>query len=44
LGWLTVKRGPLKVEVTLPKDAEIVIRDAFIEPRREGMKEDDFYF
>lgn len=44
LGWLTVKRGPLKVEVTLPKDAEVVIRDAFIEPRREGMKEDDFDF
>lgn len=36
LGWITVKRGPLKVEVTLPKLAELIIRDAFIEPRRES--------
>lgn len=35
LGWLTVKRGPLMVEVNVPKDAEIIIRDAFIEPKRE---------
>ncbi len=39
LGWLTVKRGPIKVEVTLPKDAELIIREAFIEPKREGMLE-----
>lgn len=34
LGWITVKRGPLKVEVTLPESASITIRDAFIEPKR----------
>lgn len=34
LGWLTVKRGPLKVEVNLPEDAEVVLRDAFITPKR----------
>ncbi|BDU49662.1 ribosome biogenesis GTPase YqeH [Haliovirga abyssi] len=34
LGWLSVKRGPLKVEVELPENAEIIIRKAFIVPRR----------
>lgn len=38
LGWITVKRGPLKVEVHLPKDAEIIIRDAFVEPKRESLE------
>ena len=40
LGWITVKRGPLKVEVHLPKDAEIIIRDAFVEPKRVSMEQD----
>ena len=35
LGWITVKRGPLKIEVHTPKDAELIVRDAFIEPKRE---------
>lgn len=39
LGWLTVKRGPLKVEVTLPEEGQVIVRDAFIEPKREGMME-----
>ena len=34
LGWISVKRGPLKIEVNLPEDAEIELRDAFITPRR----------
>lgn len=34
LGWLSVKRGPLEIEVTAPKDGEVIIRDAFIKPRR----------
>lgn len=34
LGWISVKRGPLKVEVTLPKQAVIVKRAAFIMPKR----------
>ncbi|MEG1582595.1 MAG: ribosome biogenesis GTPase YqeH [Cetobacterium sp.] len=34
LGWLSVKRGPLKVEILAPKDGDIIIRDAFIKPKR----------
>lgn len=34
LGWLSVKRGPLKVEITSPKGGEIIIREAFIKPKR----------
>lgn len=34
LGWLSVKRGPLNIMLTYPKDAEILIRDAFIKPKR----------
>jgi ribosome biogenesis GTPase YqeH len=36
LGWISVKRGPLKVEVTLPEESELIVRDAFIQPKREG--------
>ena len=39
LGWITVKRGPLKVEVHVPKDAELIIRDAFVEPKRVSNEE-----
>lgn len=39
LGWITVKRGPLKVEVHVPKDAELIIRDAFVEPKRASNEE-----
>lgn len=35
LGWLSVKRGPLSIEVTLPQGAEIILRDAFIKPKRK---------
>lgn len=34
LGWISVKRGPLEIEVTLPKEAGIIVRDAFIKPKR----------
>lgn len=34
LGWLSVKRGPLNIEITYPTQAQIVIRDAFIKPKR----------
>ena len=34
LGWLTVKRGPLVIEVNLPEEIEVIIRKAFIKPRR----------
>jgi hypothetical protein len=44
LGWITVKRGPLKVEVHLPKDAEIIIRDAFIEPKRESNESNEEFY
>lgn len=32
LGWISVRRGPLKIEVTMPEKAETVMRDAFIRP------------
>jgi len=38
LGWISVKRGPLAVEVHLPEDAEVVLRDAFITPKRSNKK------
>ena len=34
LGWISVKRGPLNVEITYPEKGEIIIRDAFISPKR----------
>ncbi|MGL4687258.1 MAG: ribosome biogenesis GTPase YqeH [Fusobacteriaceae bacterium] len=34
LGWITVKRGPLHIEITLPEVIEYVIRKAFIVPKR----------
>lgn len=34
LGWLSVKRGPLKVEVKYPKGAQLIVREAFIKPKR----------
>ena len=34
LAWVSVKRGPLKIEVTLAEEIEISIRKAFIKPRR----------
>ena len=43
LGWITVKRGPVKLEVNLPADGHLSIREAFIAPKREGMKEDYDY-
>nr|WP_307774685.1 ribosome biogenesis GTPase YqeH [uncultured Cetobacterium sp.] len=35
LGWISVKRGPLEIEIEGPKGGEIIIRDAFITPRRK---------
>ncbi|MGL4308704.1 ribosome biogenesis GTPase YqeH [Cetobacterium sp. SF1] len=34
LGWLSVKRGPLTIEVEYPEAGEIIIREAFIKPKR----------
>ncbi len=34
LGWISVKRGPLEIELVCPKEAGIVIRPAFIKPKR----------
>lgn len=34
LGWVSVKRGPLELEITYPEKGEIIIRDAFIKPKR----------
>ncbi|SJZ44729.1 hypothetical protein SAMN02745174_00543 [Cetobacterium ceti] len=34
LGWLSVKRGPLTVEVTYPEAGELIVRNAFIKPKR----------
>lgn len=34
LAWLSVKRGPLHIEVEYPEGGDIVIRKAFIHPRR----------
>lgn len=34
LAWLSVKRGPLHLEVCYPEGGEILIRKAFIHPRR----------
>lgn len=34
LGWLSVKRGPLKLEITSPEGGEIIVREAFIKPKR----------
>lgn len=34
LGWISVKRGPLKIELTIPKYMELIERKAFIDPRR----------
>ena len=34
LGWISVKRGPLHLEITYPERGEIIIRDAFIKPKR----------
>ena len=34
LGWISVKRGPLNIEITAPRKAGVIIRDAFIKPKR----------
>lgn len=34
LGWVSVKRGPLEVEITYPERGEIIIREGFIKPKR----------
>lgn len=34
LGWITVKRGPLNIELNLPESIDPIIRDAFINPKR----------
>jgi len=34
LGWLSVRRGPLKIKVTLPKNVGLATREALINPRR----------
>lgn len=34
LGWLSVKRGPLEIELTIPEEIELSVRKAFISPKR----------
>lgn len=34
LGWISVKRGPLKIELSIPKYVQLVKRKAFIDPKR----------
>ncbi|RKX46205.1 MAG: ribosome biogenesis GTPase YqeH [Thermotogae bacterium] len=34
LGWLSVRRGPLRIKVTLPKNVGLAIREALINPQR----------
>lgn len=34
LAWVSVKRGPLEILVTYPEKGEIIIREAFIKPKR----------
>lgn len=34
LGWISVKRGPLKIELTIPSGVELISRKAFIDPKR----------
>ncbi len=34
LAWLSVKRGPLMLKVRYPKKGELIIRKAFIKPKR----------
>ncbi len=34
LGWVTVKRGTFTIEVTAPEKLEIIVREAFIKPKR----------
>lgn len=34
LGWLSVKRGPLKLEIEYPEYGDIIIREGFIKPKR----------
>lgn len=34
LAWISVKRGPLNIQITLPKKISTSIRKAFINPRR----------
>lgn len=35
LGWITVKRGPLNIKLSAPKEIEIIKRKAFIDPKRK---------
>jgi hypothetical protein len=34
LGWISVRRGPLEVEVTLPEGMEAVAREALVAPKK----------
>lgn len=34
LGWISVKRGPLNIEITTIEQGDIIIRNSFIKPRR----------
>ena len=34
LGWLTVERGPLDIELTIPQEIDFSIRKAFIDQKR----------
>lgn len=34
LGWISVRRGPLKIKVTLPEKVELKVREALVNPER----------
>jgi len=34
LGWMSVRRGPLTVEVTVPENVKLVVREALVNPNR----------
>ncbi|HAA83013.1 MAG TPA: ribosome biogenesis GTPase YqeH, partial [Thermotoga naphthophila] len=34
LGWMSVRRGPFTVEVTVPDSVKLVVREALVNPKR----------
>ena len=40
LGWINVKRGPVKIEITCPEDVKIVLRKGLINPKNRSRNEE----
>ena len=34
LGWINVKRGPLKIEITLPKGVKLIVRSSMFNKKK----------